>query len=158
MINEIERLRSELKALNEYCENLEYTINNTAQAVHFGAYKFYKIAEATPDENLEEEYREFMETALLLCRNACKVIHPKTTEYWLYRLFNNEGDLLYIGITKQRYERWRQHEKTQPWIKEATTWKWELILPWLNPHEVEKAAIKAERPLYNIIHNQQPAA
>lgn len=77
---------------------------------------------------------------------------PRQT--WLYRMFNDDGELLYIGITKNRYQRWRDHEKSKPWISEATTWKWEVIDPQADPLEVEKRAIKSERPRYNVIHNK----
>lgn len=77
---------------------------------------------------------------------------PRQT--WLYRMFNDDGELLYIGITKNRYQRWRDHEKSKPWISEATTWKWEVIDPQADPLEVEKRAIKSERPRYNVVHNK----
>lgn len=80
------------------------------------------------------------------------LLQPQQT--WLYRMFNDDGELLYIGITKNRYQRWRTHEKSKPWISEATTWKWEVIDPQADPLEVEKRAIKSERPRYNVVHNK----
>jgi hypothetical protein len=68
----------------------------------------------------------------------------------LYRLFNSEGRLLYVGIAFNPRARWLGHSSTKSW--------WEQVdrreVEW---HETRSAALGAEaevivneRPLYNI--------
>jgi predicted GIY-YIG superfamily endonuclease len=76
---------------------------------------------------------------------------PEPTERAaLYRLYDMEGRLLYVGVTNELRRRWQQHSTSQKW--------WHLVarrvVEW---HEsraaaelAETAAIEAEMPLYNI--------
>jgi predicted GIY-YIG superfamily endonuclease len=71
----------------------------------------------------------------------------------LYRCFNADRELLYIGITNDIDNRLRQHSRTAPWWKEFDSCsqddrfedRWTL-------ERAERAAILAEEPLYNISH------
>lgn len=71
----------------------------------------------------------------------------------LYRLFDAADALLYIGISKRFGVRWQQHAEAQPWWGEVD----HQTVHWFPDRDTadnaEKAAIKAERPKYNIIHN-----
>ena len=71
----------------------------------------------------------------------------------LYRIFGDADLLLYIGISKNFGTRWKQHAKTQPWWDEhrRMTVEWRESRP--EAEEAETAAIEAEHPQYNIIHN-----
>lgn len=71
----------------------------------------------------------------------------------LYRLYDDAGELLYVGIGAQPKSRISEHRK-KPWGSEihSTTTEW---------HEsrdaalaAEAAAIAAERPAYNIVASQ----
>ncbi len=72
----------------------------------------------------------------------------------LYRLFDAAKNLLYVGITLNLGERWRTHsgEKVD----------WALVASAGIEHfpnradalAAEKAAIKAEHPLWNVVHNR----
>lgn len=71
----------------------------------------------------------------------------------LYRLYNAQNRLIYIGITWQRLPaRMAEHASEQPWWDEVD----HATAVWYESREeaaaAERAAIKAERPLYNIIH------
>jgi hypothetical protein len=70
----------------------------------------------------------------------------------LYRLFDADGALLYVGIANSPESRWSQHAKTKEW--------WHLVadktICWFDTRVVaadaEIKAIQAERPRFNIMH------
>jgi predicted GIY-YIG superfamily endonuclease len=72
----------------------------------------------------------------------------------LYRLFNSDGALLYIGITNDIQSRFLQHSVGAVWwrdISRCTTdsefdSRYEL-------EQAEQAAIRAEAPWYNVVGN-----
>jgi predicted GIY-YIG superfamily endonuclease len=72
----------------------------------------------------------------------------------LYRLYDASGTLLYIGISKSAIARLPQHLDTQHWANE-------IRHQHVEPHyvtrreleQIERDAITAEKPKYNIIHN-----
>jgi excinuclease UvrABC nuclease subunit len=72
----------------------------------------------------------------------------------LYRWFNDEGVLLYVGISSTLPSRVKQHSKASKWFDEASF----MTIEW---HEnrgmvelAEKLAIKYEAPFYNIVKPQ----
>lgn len=66
----------------------------------------------------------------------------------LYRHFNKDGDLLYIGVSLSPFYRTKQHQKA-PWHDEIATIKLEHYPDRISALEQELAAIKSENPLYN---------
>lgn len=78
---------------------------------------------------------------------------PDTT--WLYRMYDNSGALLYIGISKSAFSRFERHSAEKPWINNVTSWNREPYPTREAALEAERAAIKTEHPLHNIIHNGQ---
>lgn len=70
----------------------------------------------------------------------------------LYRLFSNNGELLYVGVTKDLNARLRAHANTQKW--------WGLVhhsatgIEWFATPEsasrAEQAAIRDEEPVFNV--------
>lgn len=86
---------------------------------------------------------------------------PPADPTWLYRMFNRDGDLLYIGISNDPVLRLSQHANEKPWVKREVT-KWE-IEPTSYPSfaaalAAERKAIEAEHPRYNVVHNQRKTA
>jgi hypothetical protein len=73
-----------------------------------------------------------------------------TVPAWVYRPFDAEGGLLYIGVSKDFGERWKKHAQTQPWWPEVrhmtTTWYPDEA----SAYAAETAAILAEKPRWNI--------
>lgn len=71
----------------------------------------------------------------------------------LYRVYGDADRLLYIGISKDFGIRWNQHARVQPWWGD----KKRLTVDWCDSRDAaeaaERAAIKAEKPKYNIVHN-----
>lgn len=68
----------------------------------------------------------------------------------LYRFFDADGTLLYVGITNALHTRLKGHESTKPW--------WELVRSIRVDHlptrqaalEAEAVAIRREHPAFNI--------
>jgi len=55
----------------------------------------------------------------------------------LYRYFDFKGQLLYVGITKNQFNRASQHSKDSPWFSEIMSARFEHL-------ETREAALKAE--------------
>jgi predicted GIY-YIG superfamily endonuclease len=71
----------------------------------------------------------------------------------LYRLFDQDDALLYIGVARRFGTRWHQHAQSKYWWPQVR----HQTLEWHPSREAaeaaERAAVKAERPKYNIIFN-----
>lgn len=75
----------------------------------------------------------------------------------LYRLRGVNGDLLYVGITRDWPTRMKQHQADKPWWSEVAGIELVRVLGTRQQIEaIEKAVIKAERPIYNVVHNERP--
>jgi predicted GIY-YIG superfamily endonuclease len=74
----------------------------------------------------------------------------------LYRIFNAENELLYVGATTNPGARYNEHSKMQPWWDQAAMIK----LEHLSSHEelaiAEVEAIKSEKPKYNVTNADVP--
>lgn len=72
----------------------------------------------------------------------------------LYRHFNAAGDLLYVGISLNAVARLCQHRQAAPWFPDIAR----VEIEWLPTREAaldaEKAAIRSERPLHNVIYSR----
>lgn len=68
----------------------------------------------------------------------------------LYRFFNAEEELLYVGIAADPAHRWKEHRRSKPWAREVTI----RVIEWLSSREeasaAEVRAIHIEKPRYNI--------
>lgn len=71
----------------------------------------------------------------------------------LYRHFNLEGELLYVGISINAFERYKQHAIEKDWFDSVINMTVERFSTRQQALEAEKAAIKAEKPKYNVVHN-----
>lgn len=71
----------------------------------------------------------------------------------LYRFFDEEENLLYIGITGDVWNRCKQHSKTQLWWSSVSTATFEHYENRIALEHAEKIAIHNERPKHNVIHN-----
>jgi len=74
----------------------------------------------------------------------------------LYRFFDAGGRLLYIGISLNPGVRWKQHRADKPWWTEVATVTVEAHPDRTAVQAAEREAIRAERPRYNVAHNQTP--
>lgn len=73
----------------------------------------------------------------------------------LYRFFDAEGTLLYVGISLNAAARASQHSKGKPWWPQVVRMDVEHFGPITrrNMERAEKAVIRLERPLHNVVHN-----
>lgn len=77
----------------------------------------------------------------------------RKTPCFIYRAYAADCRLLYIGQTRQPEARIRNHARQSHWFAEAAEWEFEQVAGWYEMQAAEKAAIKTERPLYNVQHN-----
>lgn len=78
--------------------------------------------------------------------------HSRT--HALYRFYDADDQLLYVGITLDPGPRWRAHRDDKPWWHEVTNVTIEVLPSRAAVLEAEKQAILAERPRYNVVHNR----
>lgn len=71
------------------------------------------------------------------------------TSTLLYRLYDGDSVLLYIGMTAQLPVRIGQHVRMQPWWPEVTRKTLMVYDSWDDADAAETAAIAAENPKYN---------
>lgn len=72
-------------------------------------------------------------------------------QHEVYRAYNNEGELLYVGCTMEitkRLKDWRAQGAA--WTHQATTIDVEVYPDYHIARSVEATVIQQERPLYNI--------
>lgn len=67
----------------------------------------------------------------------------------LYRLYDEAGTLLYVGITNNPAVRWRQHALRQWWWPEVATRSIEWFADRESAGLAEKAEIQGKHPPYN---------
>ena len=71
----------------------------------------------------------------------------------LYRFYDAEGTLLYVGITKFFEPRLKQHYKNAEWFFETASVKLEHYKTRQEVERAETLAIELESPRYNIAKN-----
>lgn len=73
----------------------------------------------------------------------------------LYRWYDHEARLLYVGISNQPVRRAREHHGHQPWWTEVRS----ATVEWFDTRgqalEAEERAIKRELPEWNIVHGRR---
>lgn len=72
-----------------------------------------------------------------------------TREHALYRFYSATGQLLYIGITLDPGNRWKQHAKDKPWWADVAGISVENHPDRASVLAAEARAIEVEKPLYN---------
>ncbi len=70
----------------------------------------------------------------------------------LYRHFNNDGRLLYVGISVNPLSRLEEH-KNSKWFASIAKMTVETFATTEEAERAEKLAIKSESPICNILHN-----
>jgi predicted GIY-YIG superfamily endonuclease len=72
----------------------------------------------------------------------------------LYRLRDEAGTLLYVGITDKPSRRWFAHAADKPWWGDVANRSLEWLPSRERALEAEAHAIRTEKPLHNIRHNK----
>ena len=70
-------------------------------------------------------------------------------EHTLYRLFDRDDNLLYVGITFMPGNRFRQHKREKRWWSEVARRETVVFPNRQEAEDAERDAIRAERPIYN---------
>lgn len=74
----------------------------------------------------------------------------------LYRFYDADVKLLYVGITNDPWRRWREHVREQPWYPQvkhqAVTWYESKF----TAERAERAAIRCEHPQFNLAGADEP--
>lgn len=70
----------------------------------------------------------------------------------LYRFFDTDGELLYVGITMNPSARWPKHKAGKEWWAEVETITLETFASRDEALDAECDAIKTERPRHNVVH------
>lgn len=73
----------------------------------------------------------------------------------LYRFYDRNDQLLYVGITVEIAARLDAHRRDKPWWREAAMVTLEHFETRADAELAERAAIKTEQPLWNIAHRQK---
>ena len=84
--------------------------------------------------------------------NAEKSKPVESDPSYVYRMWDKNGVLLYIGKSNNQLNRWKQHRK-KPWFKQVTRFEYEPHPDEAAAYAAEREAIKTEHPLYNIVNN-----
>jgi predicted GIY-YIG superfamily endonuclease len=74
----------------------------------------------------------------------------------VYRFFDRDGRLLYVGIAFDPAERWEKHAAVAEWWKDAA----DNTIDWYDTRaeagRAELTAIRYEKPIYNKVGNVKP--
>lgn len=71
----------------------------------------------------------------------------------LYRHFDSTGKLLYIGISLNEFNRFKQHMVNSNWSTDTAYTHYERFNTREEALDAERLAIMDEKPVYNKIHN-----
>lgn len=74
---------------------------------------------------------------------------PLLREHFVYRGYDADGVLLYVGCTKGLAQRIKDHEADHRWIHLARSFRLAGPFNYETARELEREAIHTERPLYN---------
>lgn len=72
----------------------------------------------------------------------------------LYRHFDANDELLYVGVSVNPFERTGEHKLKSRWFKKITTIKIEWYENRDDAEDAEFLAIRDEKPKYNRTHNR----
>lgn len=72
----------------------------------------------------------------------------------VYRLYDTEGELLYVGIATNPYNRVSAHRRRQPWGQLIADYTEEWFENREAAKKAEVSAIHHEDPVYNVIRPQ----
>jgi hypothetical protein len=75
----------------------------------------------------------------------------------LYRFFDAEGTLLYVGITLRTWDRMRDHRHQSPFFPQVASVTFQRGFATVGAlRKAEARAIRKERPLFNVVHKAKP--
>lgn len=75
---------------------------------------------------------------------------------YVYRLYDADGDLLYVGVAFEPEKRWKQHRETARWWPHVVRREAVLYPTRREAFDAELRAIKSERPKHNTQGSERP--
>ena len=78
---------------------------------------------------------------------------PKKETHWLYRMYDAEDTLLYVGLSRYPFDRFYQHSLTKSWFDNVRRITCEWFKDGYDGLASERKAIVSEKPLINKNHN-----
>lgn len=101
---------------------------------------------------MSEQATETLAEQLKLAAEMRRGVGDRTA---LYRLYDADDELLYVGITKNTAQRWKQHKQLKSWWSRVAR----RDVAWLDSRPdallAEHRAIVAEHPLHNSPNDPQ---
>ena len=92
--------------------------------------------------------RGFTLTAPLPARQRTPGIGPR--ECAVYRFYDDDGTLLYVGISRNPLKRWQAHRRTKPWWPDVARSVIDVYQSEAVALRIERERIRCERPLWNV--------
>lgn len=83
---------------------------------------------------------------------------PAMRAHMLYRFYDADDVLLYVGMTMNPGQRWANHRDEKAWWADVATVRTQLFDSREAVLEAETKAIQAEHPLHNVVHNRRTQA
>ena len=80
--------------------------------------------------------------------------NPIQKKQLLYRYYNKENELLYVGVTADNTKRESQHRRDSFWFGEIATAKYEYFDSRQEVLQAEAEAIENEKPKHNVKHSR----
>jgi excinuclease UvrABC nuclease subunit len=77
------------------------------------------------------------------------------TPTYIYFLYNDAGEVIYIGVSHKLSFRRYGHERYSPWWPEVASWRLVGPFPHRDAYLVERDFIRAHEPRYNIRHTSR---
>lgn len=90
---------------------------------------------------------------MLAMLNSGELAAYGTEPYFLYRFYDEDDTLLYIGITNDPERRLYQHTAQKPWADDIARTEYAVFANKTEAAAAEAALIKELSPLHNIVHN-----
>ena len=90
---------------------------------------------------------------MLAMLNSGELAAYGTEPYFLYRFYDEDDTLLYIGITNDPERRLYQHTAQKPWADDIARTEYAVFANKTEATAAEAALIKQLSPLHNIVHN-----
>jgi predicted GIY-YIG superfamily endonuclease len=85
--------------------------------------------------------------------------NPERREHLVYRAFDADGNLLYVGCTNNPDRRWREHRTDSPWMTEkAHTFRLAGPYNYDTARQKEREALAIESPRYGMTPQRRGAA
>lgn len=80
--------------------------------------------------------------------NFARLMDPARREHFVYRAYNEGGQLLYVGCTAHPKERWAEHKRWSRWAPFAVRFRVVGPYSYHTARQIERDALRDEFPLY----------